>query len=226
MRNLPSVDSLLNQPAIATLLDEFARSELLLCVRAVLDERREALRAGESPVLDVPALALDVRQKLYERALPNLRRVINATGIVMHTGLGRAPLAEEAIEAITNVSAGYCNLELDLPTGRRGNRHEHLRELLRELTGAEDALVVNNNAAGTYLSLNTLAAGRPAVVSRGQLVEIGGSYRMPDIMAAAGCKMIEVGTDRIVRCLAFSRDSNMLACGEEHGEIRLWNLVP
>jgi L-seryl-tRNA(Ser) seleniumtransferase len=194
LRHLPSVDSLLNQPAIASLLDEFARPELVRCIRAVLDERREALRAGRSPGLDVPSLALDIRHELYQRARPQLRRVINATGIVLHTNLGRAPLAEEAIEAINDVATGYSNLEFDLEAGRRGNRHEHLRALLRELTGAEDALVVNNNAAGTFLALNTLAAARPVIVSRGQLVEIGGSYRMPDIMAAAGCKMVEVGT--------------------------------
>jgi len=205
LRNLPSVDFLLNQPAIATLLDEFPRAELIRCVRAVLDERREAIQRGRAPTLGVPALALDIRRKLYERTLPSLRRVINATGIVLHTGLGRAPLAEEAVEAVTDVAAGYCNLELNLATGRRGNRHEHLRELLRELTGAEDALIVNNNAAGTYLALNTLAAGRPVVISRGQLVEIGGSYRMPDIMAAAGCKMVEVGTTNRTRIADYER---------------------
>ena len=194
LRHLPSVDSLLNQPAIASLLDEFARPELVRCIRAVLDQRREALRAGHSPALDVPSLALDIRHELYQRTQPHLRRVINATGIVLHTNLGRAPLAEEAIEAVNDVAAGYSNLEFDLDAGRRGDRHEHLRDLLRELTSAEDALVVNNNAAGTFLALNTLAAGRPVIVSRGQLVEIGGSYRMPDIMAAAGCKMVEVGT--------------------------------
>lgn len=205
LRELPSVDFLLNQPAVATLLDEFPRAELVRCVRAVLDDRREALRAGRQAALDVPSLALAVRQKLYQRALRSLRRVINATGIVLHTGLGRAPLAEEAIEAITEVSAGYCTLELDLATGRRGDRHQHLRELLRELTGAEDGLVVNNNAAATYLALNTLAAGRGVVVSRGQLVEIGGSYRMPDIMAAAGCRMIEVGTTNRTRIGDYER---------------------
>jgi L-seryl-tRNA(Ser) seleniumtransferase len=205
LRKLPSVDSLLNQPAVATLLDEFPRAELVCCIRAVLDDRREELRAGRSPAVDVPGLALDIRQKLYERARPNLRRVINATGISLHTGLGRAPLAEEAVEAITDVAAGYCNLELNLATGRRGNRHEHLRDLLRELTGAEDALVVNNNAAGTFLALNSLAAGRPVVISRGQLVEIGGAYRMPDIMAAAGCRMVEVGTTNRTRISDYER---------------------
>lgn len=205
LRDLPSVDFLLNQPAIATLLDEFPRAELTHCVRVVIDERRAAIRAGQARPLDIATLALDIRQKLYERTRPNLRRVINATGIVLHTGLGRAPLAREAIEAITEVAAGYCNLELDLASGRRGDRHHHLRDLLRELTGAEDALVVNNNAAGTYLALHTLAAGRRVIVSRGQLVEIGGSYRMPDIMLAAGCRMVEVGTTNRTRIADYER---------------------
>jgi L-seryl-tRNA(Ser) seleniumtransferase len=165
LRELPAVDHLLKQPAVANLLDEFPRSELLCAVRGVLDELRAALKSGEARGVDVPSLALDIRQKLHERARPSLRRVINATGVVLHTGLGRAPLAEEAIEAVADVAAGYSNLELDLRTGQRGDRHGHVRELLRE-----------------------------AVVSRGQLVEIGGSYRMPDIMAASGCRMVEVGT--------------------------------
>ena len=194
LRALPSVDHLLKQPAVANLLDEFPRAELLQAVREMLEERRSAIRAGQSPPSDGPSLALAIRQKLHQRALPSLRRVVNATGIVLHTGLGRAPLAPEAVEAIAEVAVGYSTLELALETGRRGNRHVHPQNLLRELTGAEDALVVNNNAAGTYLALNTLAKERGAVVSRGQLVEIGGSYRMPDIMAAAGCKMVEVGT--------------------------------
>ena len=194
LRNLPSVDSLLNQPAIASLLDEFARPELVHCIRVVLEQRRKAILGGENPGLDMPRFALDIRQMLYRRLQPNLRRVINATGVVLHTNLGRAPLAEEAIEAINEVAAGYSNLEYNLEEGHRGSRYDHLRDLIRELTDAEDALVVNNNAAGTFLALNTLAAGRPTIVSRGQLVEIGGSYRMPDIMAAAGCRMVEVGT--------------------------------
>lgn len=193
-RAIPSVDSLLNHPAIATLSDEFPRQEIVLAIRRVLDDRRAEILAGGTPELAVPSLALDVRQELYRRTRPNLRAVINATGVVLHTGLGRAPLAREAVEAITDVAAGYCNLELDLANGKRGDRHDHLRELLRELTGAEDAMVVNNNAGATFLALSALSCGRSAVVSRGQLVEIGGSYRMPDIMAAAGCRMVEVGT--------------------------------
>lgn len=205
LRHLPAVDHLLKQPAIATLLDEFPRTELLNAIRAVLDDRRAQILQGKTPSVDVPVLALDVRQKLYQRARPNLRRVINATGIVLHTGLGRAPLAQEAIDAINEVAAGYSNLELNLETGQRGDRHEHARALLKELTGAEDGLVVNNNAAATFLALNTLSAGREAVISRGELVEIGGSYRMPDIMAAAGCKMVEVGTTNRTRIADYER---------------------
>jgi L-seryl-tRNA(Ser) seleniumtransferase len=199
LRTLPSVDHLINQPTVASLLADYPRGELLHVVRGLLDERRRAILAGRTPALDVPALALEIRQRLYERAHPNLRRVINATGIVLHTGLGRAPLAEEAIAAIAEVAAGYCNLELNLETGRRGDRHEHVRDLLRELCDVEDALAVNNNAAATYLTLSTLAAGREVVISRGELVEIGGSYRLPAIMAAAQCRMVEVGTTNRTR---------------------------
>lgn len=194
LRDLPSVDSLLRQPAVASLLEEFPRGEVLASIRAVLDERRKAVRDGTGSGQASESWPLLIREKLQVRSRPNLRRVINATGIVLHTGLGRAPLADEAIEAITNVAAGYSNLELDLKTGERGDRHENVVDLLRELTGADDAVVVNNNAAATYLTLNSLARDRGVVVSRGQLVEIGGSYRMPDIMAAAACRMIEVGT--------------------------------
>jgi len=194
LRELPSVDHLLNQPAVATLLDEFPRTELVQAVRELLDDCRNAIRAGQPTVTDVPRLALRLRGKLHERARPSLRRVVNATGVVLHTNLGRAPLAQEAVEAIADVAGGYSSLEFELETGVRGDRQIHARRLLGELTGAEDGLVVNNNAAATFLTLHALAAGRSVIVSRGQLVEIGGSYRLPDIMAAAGCTMVEVGT--------------------------------
>ena len=172
----------------------FRATRCLRAVRHVLETRRAGIYAGTTGDIRVHDLALGIRETLYQRARPSLRRVINATGIVLHTGLGRAPLSEEAIEAIADVASGYCNLELDLDSGRRGQRQDHLRELLCELTGAEDAAVVNNNAAATYLVLSTLSAGAETIVSRGQLVEIGGSYRMPDIMTAAGCHTVEVGT--------------------------------
>jgi len=205
LRGLPSVDALIKQPAVSSLLDEYPRGELVQAIRTVLEERRAALRAGAGGSVDVPSLALEVRQKLRQRAAPHLRRVINATGIVLHTNLGRAPLAEEAVTAITEIASGYCNLELELQTGRRGDRHEHVRELLRELTGAEDGFVVNNNAAGTYLTLAALAADREVIVSRGQLVEIGGSYRMPEIMRAARCRLVEVGTTNRTRLSDYER---------------------
>lgn len=199
LRALPSVDALLRHYATATLLQEHPRGEVVAAIRQSLDDARHAILAGKAGACDFAGLALAVRERLMQRSVASLRRVINATGIVLHTGLGRAPLAQEAVEAVAAIAGGYSNLELDLESGERGDRHAHVRELLRELTGAEDALVVNNNAAATYLALRALAVGREVVVSRGQLVEIGGSYRMPEIMAAAGCRMVEVGTTNRTR---------------------------
>jgi len=205
LRELPSVDQLLNQPSLAGLRDEYPRAELVRCIRLVLDERRDAIRSGRALPTAAAALALGIHEALYRRTRPSLRRVINATGIVLHTGLGRAPLAPAAVEAVAEVAGAYSNLEYELESGRRGDRHAHVRELIRELTGAEDALLVNNNAAATFLALNTLAAGKGAVISRGQLVEIGGSYRMPDIMSASGCRMIEVGATNRTRIADYER---------------------
>lgn len=194
LRDLPSVDAMLRHPSIAPLLDDQPRGEVTAAVRETLDAARAALREGGDHNVAIPWLAIEVRARLRRRSLPNLRRVINATGVILHTGLGRAPLADEALLAIEESAAGYCNLELDLETGERGDRHAHVRELLCELTGATDAMVVNNNAAATMLTLAALTSSRDVLISRGQLVEIGGSYRMPEIMAAAGCRMVEVGT--------------------------------
>lgn len=140
------------------------------------------------------AAALAAARELYRRKnIPHLRPVINATGIPLHTNLGRAPLAEEAVANIAACSRGYCNLEMSLATGKRGSRYDHVTALLRELTGAEDALVVNNNAAAVMLVLDTFAKGGEAIVSRGQLVEIGGSFRIPDVMEKSGARLVEVG---------------------------------
>ncbi len=199
LERLPSVDALLRHASISPLLSEYPRDEVVRAIRAALDSRREALRAGAQAGVDARDVARELRERLFERSRPSLRPVVNATGIVLHTGLGRAPLAEAAVEAAADAARGYCNLELDLLTGERGDRHEHVRGLLCELTGAEDALIVNNNAAATLLALAALARGRPVLVSRGQLVEIGGSYRMPDVMRASGCHMVEVGTTNRTR---------------------------
>jgi L-seryl-tRNA(Ser) seleniumtransferase len=160
--------------------------------RAVLAARRAALLAGSEEDDDLVARA-------HEHLRPSLRRVLNGTGVVVHTNLGRAPLAPSAVDAVTAAAGGYVNLELDLADGRRGGRDEHVAALLRELTGAEDALVVNNGAAATLLAVAALAGAAPVVVSRGQLVEIGGGFRVPDVVAQAGAALVEVGTTNRTR---------------------------
>ena len=188
---LPSVDRLLEDPALAAAAAEYGRAEALAGARQALAEARRALGAGGA--LDPAELGPAAAAHVAARGRPSLRRVFNLTGVVLHTNLGRAPLPQEAMAAIAE-AAGNCNLEYDLETGRRGDRDSHVEALLTELTGAEAALVVNNNAAAVLLVLNSLSAGRDALVSRGELVEIGGSFRMPEIMARAGARMVEVGT--------------------------------
>ena len=159
---------------------------------------------GRPPRADPASLANRSREILDSRR-PSLRPVINATGILLHTGLGRAPLAEEAIAAVTDVARGYCNLELDLEDGSRGRRTAGIARLLRELTGAEAATAVNNNAGATVLALKALAAGREVIVSRGQLVEIGGSFRLPEIFEVSGAILREVGTTNKTRLADYER---------------------
>ena len=188
---LPSVDRLLEDPALAAAAAEYGRAEALAGARQALADARRTLGAGGA--LDPAELGPAAAAHIAARGRPSLRRVFNLTGVVLHTNLGRAPLPQEAMAAIAE-AAGNCNLEYDLETGRRGDRDSHVEALLTELTGAEAALVVNNNAAAVLLVLNSLSAGRDALVSRGELVEIGGSFRMPEIMARAGARMVEVGT--------------------------------
>ena len=176
LRALPSVDRLATAVA-----------------RAELSERREELLAGATDEVDLV-------QRARERLRPSLRRVLNATGVVVHTNLGRAPLAAEARAALATAAEGYSNLELDLRAGERGSRHDHVEPLLRELTGAEAALAVNNCAAATLLAAAALAGGgRELVVSRGQLIEIGGAFRIPEVVAQAGARLVEVGTTNRTR---------------------------
>jgi len=190
---LPSVDRLLGQPAIAACV---ARHGLPLAKRAINDElaeQREAVRSGAA-VAPLPALIASIERRLGTLAAPTLRRVINLTGTVIHTNLGRALLAEEAIEAVADAMRGYAALEYDVAGGGRGDRDDLVEGLLRELTGAEAVTVVNNNAAAVVLALAALAARKEVLVSRGELIEIGGAFRMPDIMKTAGCRLVEVGT--------------------------------
>ncbi|TIQ36239.1 MAG: L-seryl-tRNA(Sec) selenium transferase [Mesorhizobium sp.] len=193
LRDLPSVDRVLKTPISAAAVERFGQQSATRAIRDTLEEARAACRAGA----EVPApsdLAADALARLEAAERPSLRPVFNLTGTVLHTNLGRALIAEEAVEAMRAAMREAVALEFDIATGRRGERDDHLQALVRELTGAEEATVVNNNAAAVLLVLNTLSLGREAVVSRGELIEIGGSFRMPDIMTRAGAKLVEVGT--------------------------------
>lgn len=193
LRDLPSVDQVLKTPVASAAIGRFGRPAATGAIREVLAQARAACREGGA-VVEADDLAANALAQLEAEERSSLRPVFNLTGTVLHTNLGRALLAEEAIGAATTAMREAVALEFDIDTGRRGERDDHLRALIRELTGAEEATVVNNNAAAVLLVLNTLALGREAVVSRGELIEIGGSFRMPDIMARAGARLVEVGT--------------------------------
>jgi L-seryl-tRNA(Ser) seleniumtransferase len=201
LRDLPSVDELARQ------LDDPLGVE---AARAVLERARETIGAGRDPG-DLAALA---RAELDALRAPHLRRVLNATGIVVHTNLGRAPLADSALARVREAARGYSNLEYDLHAGRRGSRQDHMTGLLRRLTGAEAALVVNNNAAAVLLALAALAEGREVVVSRGELIEIGDGFRIPDVLVRSGARLREVGTTNRTRAADYER-----AIGPETGAL-------
>lgn len=190
---IPSVDKMLRAPMLAEALGMHGRIAVTDAVRIVLASLRRGLMAGEPVETHEVAVALQVNAVLKSLAQPSLVRVFNLTGTILHTNLGRAPLPPEAVEAMV-AAAGACNLEYDLDKGSRGDRDTHLEPLLQRLTGAEAATVVNNNAAAVLLVLNTLARDQSVLVSRGELIEIGGAFRIPDIMARAGCYLREVGT--------------------------------
>jgi L-seryl-tRNA(Ser) seleniumtransferase len=197
-RSLPSIDELLQSPDGQRLVATYTRPLTLRALRVTLDEARSAIRAGQ-PCPPVESLFTTAANRLEQKRRPALQPVINATGVIINTNLGRAPLSPEALEAVRQVAVGYSNLEYELEAGERGSRHTHIAALLRELTGAEAALVTNNNAAAVLLALSTLAAGREVIISRGQLVEIGGGFRVPDVMRQSGCKLVEVGTTNRTR---------------------------
>lgn len=190
LRALPSVDALLANNALQRSILLYSHAVVVQACRAVLSEAREQIRQGAA----VTDLAQQVQQQVERLVAPTLVRVINATGVVIHTNLGRAPLSEAALAAMHEVGSGYSNLEFDLGTGRRGGRDAHAAARLAALTGAEAALVVNNNAAALVLTLAALAAGREVIMSRAHLVEIGGGFRIPDIMRQGGATLREVGT--------------------------------
>jgi len=201
LRGLPSVDRLLADERLRALADEHGHELVLTAARAALARAREEIKAGFEQE-DLPARAIVELDRLLA---PRLRRVINGTGVVVHTNLGRAPLSDYALDRVREVGRGYSNLEYDLDAGARGSRQDHLATDLRDLTGAEAALVVNNNAAAVLLALAALAEGREVVVSRGELVEIGDGFRIPDVLTRSGARLIEVGTTNRTRLADYER---------------------
>jgi L-seryl-tRNA(Ser) seleniumtransferase len=196
-RRLPGVDSLLEQDVLKKAAAENPRDLILRAVHTVLDQLRIAIGEGREILqeeLSQENVAIRAVKELERISRPSLRPVINATGVIVHTNLGRSLLGEKVLRKFKALSGGYSNLEYDLEEGKRGSRYVHVEDLLKELTGAEAAMAVNNNAAAVLICLDTLARGREVVVSRGQLVEIGGSFRIPDVMRKSGARMVEVGT--------------------------------
>ena len=193
LRKLPSVDRLLQEEAVAALITRWGHELTVEAAREALDTARDAIRNGK-PSPQSEALAQQVSERLAAKLQPTLLPAINATGVIVHTNLGRAPLSADARAAMDAVALGYSNLEYDLQAGRRGSRYVHAEELLCRLTGAEAALVVNNNAAALLLMLMAFARDREVIISRGQLVEIGGGFRIPDVMRQSGATLVEVGT--------------------------------
>ena len=199
-RKLPKVDGVLAHPEVAKLPHGVA----VASIRHVLDGLRLAISNGELDAIpDIVPMVLDASVILTRG---RMRKVINATGVVVHTNLGRSPWAPEAIEAAATVARGYCNLEMDLDTGKRGGRLDGIRALTRHLTGCEDVLVVNNCASAVLLALSTFAAQKEVIVSRGELVEIGGSYRVPDVIQAGGARLVEVGTTNRTRVADYAAE--------------------
>jgi L-seryl-tRNA(Ser) seleniumtransferase len=190
LQKLPKVDEVLRRPAVAALTGP--RWAVVEAVRRGIEARRQAILAGEAEATDLGDD--EVAQRAKDLLRPSLRRVINATGVVLHTNFGRAPLAAAALARVAELGGRYSNLEYDIDGRARGSRHSHLTQILCQLTGAEDAVVVNNNAGAVMLALAALAAGREVVVSRGELIEIGGSFRVPDVMRLSGARLVEVGT--------------------------------
>ena len=215
-RNLPSVSQLLESPQLKKLVETVNHNVVADGVRTFLDDLREQVSsASEDVSIPTPTeLATKIADWLKDEEQPYLRRVINGTGILLHTGLGRAPLCSDAINAINEIAAGYASVEIDLKSGDRGQRVKAVERLLCELTGAEAAVIVNNNAAATMLTLSALATGKEVVVSRGQLIEIGGSYRLPDVMECSGAKLKEVGTTNKTHLRDYES-----AIGEETGAL-------
>ncbi len=193
LRTLPQVEEVLNEPCLKQALEEFPREMVVEAVRSAVSDARQGILAGTVASVDTATIAASAQMRTLSLRERSLRRVVNASGVIVHTNLGRSPLAQEAIDAVNDVIAGYSTLEYNTKTLARGSRHDHCEQLICALTGAEAAIAVNNNAAAVMMVLSEFAAGHEAIVSRGEEVEIGGSFRIPDIMAQSHASMVEVG---------------------------------
>ena len=207
LKNLPGVDKLLNLPEIKALISEHNETLVKFAIRESLSHLR-AKAVKEKAIPDTQDIIEHIRSGVQRITTKSLRNVMNATGVVVHTNLGRAPFSNEIINEVSEILKGYSNLEFDLEKGSRGSRNTHVTGILTYLTGAEDVLVVNNNAAALMLLLRTFAKNKEVIVSRGELIEIGGSFRLPDIMAASDCKMVEVGTTNKTKIRDYENAAN------------------
>ena len=210
LKMLPSVDRILRQDQVKDLLDEYPRWLVLRAVQQVIEEERIGILSSDHDTLSEDGLSLEYFSKRVSEIIStlgqlSLRRVINATGVILHTNLGRSLLNLEVLQNLVTVASNFSNLEYDLKEGKRGSRYSHVENILCELTGAEAALVVNNNAGAVLLALNSIARGMDVVVSRGQLVEIGGSFRIPDVMRSSGARLVEVGTTNKTHLIDYRR---------------------
>ncbi len=203
LSQLPAVDQLLNHPHFENMLETYGRPLSLSAIRTVLDKIRQSALENSKPIPDEANIIIEVKKTLDDWLSPTLFPVINATGVILHTNLGRAPLSNETRQAMSAVSGGYSNLEFDMSTGKRGKRSTHASRLLSRLTGTESGFVVNNNAGAVLLALSALANGKKVLVSRTQLVEIGGGFRVPDVMRQSGAHLLEIGTTNRVHLYDF-----------------------
>jgi len=204
LRFIPSVNEILNKSSVQGLLSKFPRTVVLKSIRKTLENIRKEIQEGvylpaSSKEANEDTIVGRITDQVTEDSQPSLRKVINATGIIVHTNLGRAPLSSKVLKNLCDIAEGYCDLEYDLKKGERGSRYQHVEKILTELTGAESAVVVNNNAAAVLVALGTLANSREVIISRGELIEIGGAFRLPDVMKQSGCILKEVGTTNRTR---------------------------
>ncbi len=220
-RLLPKVDELLELEEIVALIEEHTRTVVLESIRIRLDRIRDRIRMGiteDELRMEVEGIVPGIRESVREFIKPSLCKVVNATGVVLHTNMGRAPLHPSALREVSVVAEGYSNLEYDLESGTRGSRYKHLEEILKRVTGAESAMVVNNNAAAVMLILSTVAKGKEVITSRGELIEIGGAFRIPEVCEQSGAKLIEVGTTNKTHLADYERaiDENTAAILKVH----------